>query len=439
MVAMPNGLRVRQVPTNVRVAGRLPALGAFWMVAVVLGFVLFASSAPSPLYPVYQVAWHFSAATVTVIFAVYAFALLLALLVTGSLSDHVGRRPVLVLALLGEVLATLAFALAGGVGSLLLARVLQGLATGAATGTLSAALLDLQPAGRSGWAPLTSTVAPSTGLAAGALGAGLAVQYGPAPRQLIFWLLAAVFVLALVGAALMPETVPFDPAWRRVLRPRVGVPRQARAAFATIAPIVVAAWSLSGLYLSLGSSLTATLLHTHNRLVGSLPIVALTGAGTIASLAVRSWPPRHAMLIGSMVLVAGVGATLTGIAAQQGVLFVAGTAVAGAGFGPAFTGTLRILTPLAEPDERAGLLAAIYVLCYLAFSLPALAAGVIVAHLGLLHTATGYGVAVIVLATAATIEFFRRSASTTPDPTVHLPACAACPGSIPALAHAPAG
>src|SRR5947199_3647334 len=85
----------------------------------------FASSAPSPLYVVYQAKWGFSTITLTSVFAVYALALLGALLVAGSLSDHLGRRPVLLGALIVEIVAMLAFAGAQGVAWLFAARILQ--------------------------------------------------------------------------------------------------------------------------------------------------------------------------------------------------------------------------------------------------------------------------------------------------------------------------
>ena len=51
-----------------------------------------AASAPSPLYDTYAARWHFGPTTVTVIFAVYAIALLAVLLTAGTLSDSIGRR-----------------------------------------------------------------------------------------------------------------------------------------------------------------------------------------------------------------------------------------------------------------------------------------------------------------------------------------------------------
>src|SRR5262245_59103499 len=75
---------------------------SFALDASILVALLAASSAPTPLYPLYQDQWHLSALVVTIVFSAYSLALLLALLTTGALSDHLGRRPVLVGALIVE-------------------------------------------------------------------------------------------------------------------------------------------------------------------------------------------------------------------------------------------------------------------------------------------------------------------------------------------------
>lgn len=186
---------------------------ALWGLTVTLGLLLFASSAPSPLYVVYQAEWSFSEITLTSVFAVYAVALLASLVIAGSVSDHVGRRPTLMIALAIEIAGMLAFAEARSVVWLFAARILQGIATGMAMGAISAALLDLQPEGSPRLGALLGVAAPLTGLASGALGAGLLVEYGPEPTRLVYWLLLGAFVLALLFAAAIPETVHRDGAW----------------------------------------------------------------------------------------------------------------------------------------------------------------------------------------------------------------------------------
>jgi MFS family permease len=171
------------------------------MLAVLLGALLFASAVPSPLYVVYQEQWSFSDITLTSVFAVYALALLGALLVVGSISDHIGRRPTLLAALVVEIVAMLAFATADGVGWLFAARILQGAATGTAMGAISAALIDLQPRSKPRLGALAGVVGPMAGLALGALSAGLLVDYGPEPTRLIFWLLVVAFVVGTLAVA----------------------------------------------------------------------------------------------------------------------------------------------------------------------------------------------------------------------------------------------
>ncbi len=131
---------------------RKPVKGAaaFWILALLFLMLFVASAAASPLYPVYQVRFHFSAETLTAIFAVYVLVLLVTLLFFGSVSDYLGRLPMIIAALVFSVAGCVVFLAAHGVGELYLARSLQGVATGLASGPTGAALIDLQPAAASG-------------------------------------------------------------------------------------------------------------------------------------------------------------------------------------------------------------------------------------------------------------------------------------------------
>jgi MFS family permease len=416
-----------------RLAWRLPRDLSFWVLGTILGLLLFAASAPSPLYAVYQARWRFSTITLTSVFAVYALALLVALILAGSLSDHVGRRPVLLVGLALEVAGMALFGLAQGVAWLFGARVLQGIATGLASGTISAALIDLQPSGRPARGALLGSVAPTVGLAVGALGSGLLVQYGPSPTHLVYWLLVTAFTLGFLVVLAMPEPVARDAGWWRSLRPHVEVPPQVRAAFVALTPCFIAMWALSGLYLSLGPSLASSLLHTRGRVTGALVIVGLTGAAAVASVVGRGWRSDRAMIGGSIVLIAGVGVTLVALQTESIALFLGGTVLAGLGFGPAFSGGFRSLTARAPASQRAGLIAAIYVVSYLAFSLPAIVAGVAVTHVGLRTTAVVYAVAVVVLAAVAVVTYALEVGRTTRGAAAvreaDVPPCP-CPGTV---------
>jgi MFS family permease len=242
---------------NARRTGPLPGATAFWLVAGAWFLLLFAAAAPSPLYGVYQARWRFSAITLTAVFGVYALGLPVALLVFGSVSDYLGRRRVISVALAAGVGACGLFLVAHGVGLLFAARALTGAAVGIAAGAAGAVLIDLQPAG-SGRAPVVISAATLLGLAAGALGTSALVQYGPAPTHLVWWLLLGASAVAAVAVLAIPETAPGRPGVLAALRPRMAVPRQARGTFAVALPCMIAAPALAGFYLSLGPSWTAS-------------------------------------------------------------------------------------------------------------------------------------------------------------------------------------
>jgi len=378
----------------------LPQATAFWLLAVVLTLSLFAATAPSPLYRVYEAQLRFSAATLTAVFAVYAIAVLITLLMFGTLSDYLGRKPVIVVALAVNMGACALFLNAHDVGLLFAGRVLQGIAVGAATGALGAALIDLQSAGSS-LAPVVNSAATSMGLAAGALGTSVLVQYAPAPTHLVWWLLLGGLAAAIAGVLMIPESATRRSGVLTSLRPRVIIPAAVRGTFALAVPCLFAVWALGGLYLSLGPSLAAQVVHSTSDLWGGLVIFLLTGIGAASAIAFRHMNPPTAMLAGCLFLLAGAAATFAAIATTTAAAFLVGTAVAGVGFGVAFLGAFRTVAALAGPTDRAGLVAAIYTVNYLGFSIPALIAGEAVTRYGLRPTALVYCVVIAALVAVA--------------------------------------
>jgi hypothetical protein len=398
------------VPTR-----RLPQPAAFWSVAALLLLMLAASGVPSPLYRVYSSEFGFGPGMLTTIFAVYAFALLGSLMVVGGLSDHVGRRPVIAAAFALEAVAMLLFLAADGVGWLLAARVVQGLATGALTSALGAWLLDLQRRERPLGA-LINSASPGIGLSVGAVGAGLLVQWVPFPTEWTFGVLAALFALAVPGVLLLPESSARMPGALASLRPRVQIPQAHRQPFMLALPVVVAAWALAGLYASLGPSLVADVFGVDNHVVGSLLILALNGTSVLGSLAVRGANPDKALIGGALTFAVGVAGTITAVPAGSLPLLFAAGVVTGFGFGASFFGAIAMITAGVAPGYRAGLLAGTCVVGYLGFSVPAIAAGIAVGSVGLARTTEVYGCAVLVLALlAAGSVALRRRRAAPPD------------------------
>ena len=412
------------IPTRSILGLKLGRAPAFWLLVATLALLLFASSAPSPLYIVYQDKWGFSEITLTGVFAVYALGLLGALVVAGSVSDHLGRRPTLLLALLVEIVGMLLFAEARSVLWLFAARILQGVATGIAMAAISAALIDLQPPTKPRLGALLAAAAPMGGLALGALGSGLLVEYAPEPTRLVYWLLAGAFALAALLASAIPETVTRRRSWVASLRPEVAVPPSLRSAFVATIPCLTATWALGGLILSLGPSLTAKVLHDSSHVAGGLPIFIMAGISSVASVWLRDTHARTAARGGLVALILGIALALLALNEGSTALFLLATAIAGLGFGPAFAGAFRALSNRAPVDQRAALVSSIYVASYLAYSLPALAAGIAVTQAGLHETANVYGAVLIVLALVALLLSHRLEDPHSPS----LGSAAAMPG-----------
>ena len=268
---------------------RLSVGPAFYLLASIVVTLLASSSAPTPLYPVYQSAWGFSAITTTVVFGAYAIAVLAALLVVGSLSDHIGRRPVLLGALLAQTATMWIFVSATGVPQLLTARIVQGLVTGAALGAVGAGLLDLDRVRGT----VANAVAPMLGTGLGGLLGGAFAQFLPAPTRLVFIVLSVVFAAQAVGVLLMPETTPGQPGALASLRPEIGLPRPARAPMLVAAPVLFAVWALGGLFLALGPGLVRLTIHNGSNLLGGILVLVMgVSAATTVFLARTSSRPR---------------------------------------------------------------------------------------------------------------------------------------------------
>jgi MFS family permease len=379
-------------------AGRLPASAAFLLQASVVVFFLAASAAPTPLYALYQARWGFSPITTTVVFGIYALAVLISLLVVGSLSDHVGRRPVLLAAIGGQAVAMLVFITASGVTELMAARVIQGLATGAAAGAVGAGLLDLNKTRGT----LANAVAPVIGTATGALGSGLLVQYLPDPSRLVYLVLFVIFGAQAAGVTMMAESSPRKDGALASLRPRFSLPAAVRTPLLGAIPALVAVWSLAGLYGALGPALVTLVTGRSSFVLGGLALFVLAASGAVTVVLLRSAPPAAVMLIGCIGLLTGVAVTLAALSLSSAAVFFAGTAVAGAGFGGGFQGAIRTVLPFVPAHQRSGVLSLIYVVSYLALGLPAVIAGFLVVHGGgIPDTGREYGVAVMVLAALA--------------------------------------
>lgn len=389
-------------------ARRLSRNTAFYLLASIVVSFLAGSSAPTPLYALYQARWGFSPIALTVIFGIYAIAVLVALLFAGRLSDHLGRRPVLLSAIGAQIATMVMLATANGLAQLLLARVLQGLATGVAVAALGAGMIDLDKTRGA----TANAVAPAFGTAIGGILAGFMVQYLPAPTHLVYAFLGATFLLQGVGVYIMHETISPQPGALASLKPQFRLPRSIREPLLLAVPVLVAAWALASFYGSLGPTLVHGLLGSSSALFGGLALFALAASGALAVLVLQRYEARGLMVFGASALAIGVGLTVWTLPSHSLALFFLGTVIAGVGFGAGFQGAVRSIVVHAAAHERAGVLSLIFIVSYLALGVPAVIAGARLARHGdIIGTSQEFGTAVMALALLAVLATVLRGAT----------------------------
>ncbi|MBF6212592.1 MFS transporter [Nocardia puris] len=352
---------------------RIAQRWAYGLVLAASGVALGVSGVPAPLYGLYEQEWHLSPLTTTVVFAVYAVAALVAVLVSGRISDVVGRKPVLLGAFATMIAGLAVFVVADSVPMLLLARALHGMAVGATVVAGAAALLDLRPdrGARSGQ---LSGVAFNVGMAVAIMGSALLAQYAPYPLRTPYVVITVVCLAIAVGVLWLREPHGARVAGRiRIAKP--AVPHEIRTDFWFSAIGVMAAWSVLGVLLSLYPSLAARQTGIHNLVFGGVVVATTALAGATAQLFATRIPARRAAIAGDIGMALALLLTVPALATHSWVAVLGAGVVLGATFGLGFGGSLRHLSEVVPQNRRGETMSAYYLLAYSSMALPTVAAG----------------------------------------------------------------
>jgi len=390
------------------------ARSAFIGLAATFALFFVAAGAPTPLLALQQEQWGFGPGTLTFAFSVYALGLLGALLIGGSLSDHIGRRPVLLAALYGELLSIAVFVFAPSITWVIVARAIQGLATGVATSAFSAAIVEAAPDRLKVLAGGLAAASVAGGLGIGALLTGAAVEWLDNANTIVFVALGIAFAASTAFVHGTPETGAGRPGAWASLAPRLSLPSAVRSEFIGAVPGLVGAWMTPAFFLGLAP----TILRLHFDLSGGLVSGFTAFLGPFAAAVAGFWfakrAPRWGTRVGAMLVAAGMALVLVGVLTHLVVLVWLGAVVGGFGFGGTFGGTIRLIAPTIQPHQRAATFASLYTVAYLAFGVPVIAAGQLAPHLGLVTTVEVYTATVIVLGVAAALVQAVRATTSSP-------------------------
>jgi predicted MFS family arabinose efflux permease len=339
----------------------------------------------------------FSKGTMTVVFAFYIVGLLGSLLVSGLASDRLGRKAVLLPALLLALLACGIFATATSVVALMIARLLTGIAVGAAVSAGMAAVTDVAGHHRKALAALLASCAMVFGAGLGPLASGILSEILPGPTVTVFAVEAVLLLTAVVTVARMPITRPAtrgSGAWIRVPGVPKGYGRHPILGIAVFAPGITA----TSFVLSLGPALLSGLLGSTSRIIAGTMAFGMFLAATAVQFAVRSADRRTIMLMSAAGTVLSMIALVGAVHTASIPLLIASALLAGAGQGLGQLGGLSLLNTHIPAARLAEANAVLNVGGYILAGLLPVTAGYLSDAVGLSTGTTLFGVAVMILA-----------------------------------------
>lgn len=386
----------------------------FWTTAAAFLVVMSFMTVPTPLYGLYEARDGFGAFTVTLVFAAYGVGVILGLLLLGHVSDHVGRRRLLVGVVALEVVGAIGFALLADTASLLALRFLTGFGVGGLSATATAYLVELHARWRPGddqvLGRTTANIANLGGLAVGPLVAAL-LSLLPHPLSTPYAVYAVLLVAVVLVLRVVPETVPEDiraTPWR--YRPqRVAIDPDVRGPFVGAALAALAGFSVLGFVTALtGQFLVQVVGETSRVAIGAVATGVL--AGGIASQLLLARAPRRLQLVLGAGLVA-VGVLVMAVAALTASLaaYVVGGFLATGGVGLVFAASVATVSVLAAPERRGGTLAALFLAAYVGITVPVVVIGALLLVADVVPVLVGFAVVVAVVVPAGIAMLVRQT------------------------------
>ncbi|HEX6460654.1 MAG TPA: MFS transporter [Thermoleophilaceae bacterium] len=385
----------------------LSTTAGFVAVAYALLVTMIGTTLPTPLYPLYQSRFGFGELVITVIFAVYAVGVICGLILTGRLSDEIGRRPVLLAGLACAALSSVVFLVAQGLAPLLVGRLLSGLSAGTFTGTATATLIDFSPADKRQRNAAIAAAVTLGGLGLGPLLAGALAQAGVIPLRLPYWMHLALLIPALPGILLAPEPVEVK-EHPRFAPQKLAVPEEVRGTFARAGLGGFAAFAFPGLFGSLGPTFLAKFLGFHSHVTAGAIVWLLFMASVVGQIAIVRISDRAALVTGDAGTVAAAVFVIAALEAESLALLVLGGVAAGIGQGLAMGGGLAALAAETPPERRGEVNATFFVVLYAGLCVPTVAVGLLTQAIGLRSAGVAMSCVMGVLAAAVAVSLVAR-------------------------------
>ena len=397
-----------------RLSRRRHGLG-FWLAGYVFAITIAFSAVPAPLYVLYQARDHFGPPLVTIIFSVYALGVAASLFGVGHVSDWLGRRRILLLAVVTNMASGLLFLLWPAVPGLIIGRIISGVSIGMLTATATAYLSELHARARPGAprtrAEITAAAVSLGGLGLGPLIAGFLAQYAGAPLVVPYLVFEALMLVGCAFLLVTPETVrpPDEP--HRYRPQRVTVPAASRGTFFAAGAATAVAFALFGLFTSLAPGFLANTLKDRSHALAGVATFIVFGAAALAQIGTSRISLRRQLGLGLSMLTAGLILVTVAIWNPSLPMLLAGGALGGAGAGAVFKGCLSTVLEIAPEHARGEALAGMFLAAYVGLAVPVIALGIATQALSPRTALLGFSVLLaVVIAVVARKLLARRPA-----------------------------
>ncbi|MFI6271449.1 MFS transporter [Micromonospora zamorensis] len=381
-------------------SGAVRVAFAFWITLV-------GTTVPTPLYPLYEMQFGFSSLTVTVVYALYALGVVVGLLVFGRLSDQIGRRPVILAALLLSVAADAVFLFAVDLAMIIVGRILAGLSAALIIGAATAALAELIDRRHPKRAATVSIFANLGGLATGTLLAGIVSDVAPDPLRLPWAIVLILAVLAIIALRGVPETVrERSPVTLRVQR--LHVPATIRGAFVRSAITGGAGFAALGVLTSVSGLFLGMVLHETSHTLAALVVFVAFAGAAFGQLLTRVLSSRAALASACVGLIVGAGLLAFSMWMALLATLLVSAALIGVASGVAVGDGIATITMKTEPQHQAEAVSTFFAILFAMLGVPAVGVGLLIQTIGLRPAGEVFSAVVAVLAIVVLLSLLRR-------------------------------
>jgi predicted MFS family arabinose efflux permease len=349
-------------------------------VAFAFLIVMAVATLPSPLYGLYRTRDHLSAFTITIVYAIWAGGTIAALLGERFVAARLGRRGVMLAAVVTMMAAAGLLAAWKDLPGLLIGRLLTGVSVGLAAGTAIVYLIELQVRAD----PKASVVRARTigtsvnvgALGVGPLVAGSLAQWARWPLTLSYLVFVLLGAVALTGLRVAPETGP--PAPRELSGPPPAGSRRSVRLPVPAAAATLAAFAANGLFAGLSGLFLATALHSPSHALAGATLFLVFTSGVASQLATARLLASRVLALGAISMLVGLVLLVTAVrlSTPSLVLFLIAGALIGAGAGAVFKGTTGLVLEASAPEDRVAMTSALLIALFVGLSVPVIGAGI---------------------------------------------------------------